>query len=60
MVPSRLQWLDESKFPYVTRIEFIRSKLSNFSLMYPGPLTETMEHRTEFSYSYCQLLLCVR
>ena len=31
MVPSRLHDLHESKFPFVTRIEFIRSKLSNFS-----------------------------
>ena len=33
MVPSRLHELLESKFPFVTRIEFIRSKLSNFLLM---------------------------
>ena len=26
----------KSKFPYVSRIEFIRSKLSFFLLMYPG------------------------
>ena len=31
MVPSRLHELHESKFPFVSRIEFIRSKLSNFS-----------------------------
>ena len=28
---SRLHELHESKFPFVSRIEFIRSKLSNFS-----------------------------
>ena len=31
LVPSRLHELHESKFPFVSRIEFIRSKLSNFS-----------------------------
>ena len=31
LVPSRLHELLESKFPFVSRIEFIRSKLSNFS-----------------------------
>ena len=31
LVPSRLHALHESKFPFVSRIEFIRSKLSNFS-----------------------------
>ena len=31
LVPSRLHELHESKFPFVSRTEFIRSKLSNFS-----------------------------
>ena len=31
LVPSRLHELHESKFPFVSRIEFIRSKLLNFS-----------------------------
>ena len=31
LVPSRLHELHESKFPFVSRIEFIRSKLSNVS-----------------------------
>ena len=31
LVPSRLHELHESKFPFVSRIEFIRSKLSIFS-----------------------------
>ena len=31
LVSSRLHELHESKFPFVSRIEFIRSKLSNFS-----------------------------
>ena len=31
LAPSRLHELHESKFPFVLRIEFIRSKLSNFS-----------------------------
>ena len=31
----------ESKFPFVSRIEFIHSKLSNFLLMYPWLLTDT-------------------
>ena len=33
---SRLHESPESKFPFVSRIEFIRSKLSNFLLMYTG------------------------
>ena len=36
LVPSRLHKLHESKFPFVTRIEFIRSKLSNFSAHVSG------------------------
>ena len=35
LVPSRLHELHESKFPFVSRIEFIRSKLSNFSAHVP-------------------------
>ena len=31
LVSSRLHEFHESKFPFVSRIEFIRSKLSNFS-----------------------------
>ena len=31
LVSSRLNELHESKFPFVSRIEFIRSKFSNFS-----------------------------
>ena len=30
LVPSRLHEMHESKFPFVSRMEFIRSKLSNF------------------------------
>ena len=36
MVFSRLHELRESKFAFVSRIEFIRSKLSNFSPHVPG------------------------
>ena len=36
----RLHELHESKFLFVSRIEFIRSKLSNFLLMYPRTFTE--------------------
>ena len=36
LVPSRLHELHESKFPFVTRIEFIRSKLSNCSAHVSG------------------------
>ena len=36
LVPSRLHELHESKFPSVTRIEFIRSKLSNCSAHVSG------------------------
>ena len=32
LVPSRLHELHDSKFPFVSRIEFIRSKISNFSV----------------------------
>ena len=31
LVPSRVHELHESIFPFLSRIEFIRSKLSNFS-----------------------------
>ena len=41
LVPSRLHELHESKFPFVSRIEFIRSKLSNFSAHVYGV---TMRH----------------
>ena len=36
LVPSRLHELHESKFPFVSRIEFIRSKHSNFSAHVSG------------------------
>ena len=36
LVPSRLHELQESKFPFVSRIAFIRSKLSNFSAHVSG------------------------
>ena len=36
LVLSRLHELHESKFPFVSRIEFIRSKLSNFSAHVSG------------------------
>ena len=38
LVPSRLHELHESKFPFVSRIEFISSKLSIFLLMYLGSI----------------------
>ena len=38
---SRLHELDESKLPFVSRIEFIRSKFRFFLLMYPGSVTES-------------------
>ena len=31
LIPSRLHELHETKFPFASRIEFIRSKLSNLS-----------------------------
>ena len=37
---SRLHELHESKFPFVSRIEFIRSKLSNFSAHVYGVIDE--------------------
>ena len=36
LVPSRLHELHESKFPFVSRIKFIRLKLSNFSAHVSG------------------------
>ena len=36
LVASRLHELHESKFPFVSRIEFIRSKLPDFSAHVPG------------------------
>ena len=36
LVPSRLHELHESKLLFVSRIEFIRSKLSNFPAHVPG------------------------
>ena len=40
LVPSRLHELHESKFPFVSRIEFIRSKLSNFSAHVYGVIVQ--------------------
>ena len=40
---SRLHQFHQSKFPFVTRIEFIRSKLSNFSAHVSG-VRETRSH----------------
>ena len=41
MGTSRLHKLHETKFQFVSRIEFIRSKLSKFFLlMYPGPVVQ--------------------
>ena len=49
LVPSRLHELHESKFPFVSRIEFIRSKLSIFLLMYTGSMTAPESgHTTTF------------
>ena len=41
LVPSRLHELHESKFTFVSRIEFIRSKLSNFSAHVYGVTVNT-------------------
>ena len=38
---SRLHELHKSKFPFVTRIEFIRSRLSNFSAHVYGVIVDT-------------------
>ena len=45
LVPSRLQELHESKFPFVSRMEFIRSKLPSFLLMYPGSVWPSVDAR---------------
>ena len=39
LVPTRLHDLHESKLSFVSRIEFIRSKLSNFSAHVSGPMS---------------------
>ena len=45
LVSSRLHELRESKFPFVSRIEFIRSKLSNFSAhVYGDTVRSTATH----------------
>ena len=49
LVPSRLHELHESKFPFVSRIEFIRSKLSNFSAHVSGVSAST-RHSSRHSY----------
>ena len=41
---SRLHELHESKFPFVSRIEFIRSKLSNFSAHVSGVTVSVTAH----------------
>ena len=41
MVPSRLHELHGLKLSFVSRIEFIRSKLKIFPLMYPGTEART-------------------
>ena len=43
---SRLHELHESKFPFVSRIEFIRSKLSNFSAHVYGAIDFTLYRQT--------------
>ena len=44
LVPSRLHDLHESKFPFVSRIELIRSKLSNFSAHVYGVTVDSNVH----------------
>ena len=46
---SRLHELHESKFPFVSRIEFIRSKLSNFSAHVSGVKERTKRERKQAS-----------
>ena len=48
LVPSRLHELHESKLQFVSRIEFIRSKLSNFSAHVSGVIISSLE-RPAFS-----------
>ena len=43
LVPSLLHEMHGSKFPFVTRIEFIRSKLSNFSAHVYGVIVSRTE-----------------
>ena len=47
LVPSRLHELHESTFPFVSRIEFIRSKLSNFSAPVYGVFDFTCRIETD-------------
>ena len=49
---SRLHELHESKFPFVSRHEFIRSKFLIFLLMYTGYMTQSTRE-------YNRLLACV-
>ena len=54
---SRLHELHESKFPFVSRIEFIRSKLSNFLLMYSGSLSLLTHQGTpEAAFGFSRLV----
>ena len=46
---SRLHELHESKFPFASRIEFIRSKLSNFSAHVYGVIAAAALHPTPLS-----------
>ena len=52
LVSSRLHELHESKFPFVSRIEFIRSKLSNFSAHVYGVTVGQCGKRSANSLKY--------
>ena len=55
---SRLHELHESKFPLVSRIEFIRSKLSNFSVHVYGVNDEALvsaHGHHDMRYLLCQI-----
>ena len=47
---SRLHEFHESKFPFVSRIEFIRSKLSNFSAHVYGSLPDSAVQAGDFQW----------
>ena len=57
LVPSRLHELHESKFPFVSRIEFIRSKLSNFSAHVYVVCVVVQARNVTWAVGHCAVIL---
>ena len=55
---SRLHELHKPKFSFVSRIEFIRSKFSNFLLMYPGSASGRLYRPGSLVECWTVYLLC--